>query len=97
MVVAEPDSDNFLECINARAQQMNRPDVAVQAERMWQDALRKWTENGERGLHAQMFNTPDTTPIKLCARSQRMRLDADVMARMILEAAESVCNISSEE
>lgn len=96
-IISEPDTDNFMECLNGRAQQSNRPDVAIKGATMWKEALKTWAETGERVLNSQLFNSDDTTPIKLCARSQRMRLDPDVATRIILEAAENVCNITSSD
>lgn len=90
-IVSEPDTANFYECINARAQQMARPEVVTSAKQMWKKALKEWKRGERRVLNAHDFRDRDTTPMKLCARSQRMKLNVRETVKLLMESARSIC------
>lgn len=90
-IVSEPDTANFYECINSRAKQLGRPEIASRGKAMWRDALGQWKEGDTRVLNSQDFRDPDTTPIKLCARCQRMKLDVSETVKILLQSANSIC------
>ncbi len=90
-VVSDPDTTNFMECVKKRAEQLERPEVASKGKELWEDAVREWKRGHSRVLHAQEFKTELLTPIKLCARSQRMMLNANETAKLLFELADDIC------
>ena len=90
-IVSDPDTSNFMECIKKRAEQLERPEVERKGVELWDEAVREWNRGSTRVLHAQEFKSDILTPIKLCARSQRMIMKAKQTAQLLFELADGIC------
>lgn len=90
-VVAEPDTENFYECLRKRANQTENPEVETKGRQVWNNAVKEWEGGDIRVLNSHEFKSELLTPIKLCARSQRMKLRAKHTAKLLLDLADGIC------
>lgn len=92
MIISEPDTINFLECLRAKADALRAPHVFAKGQFLWATAVKAREKNGTMTvLKTENFRTAELTPVKLCARSQRMTINVETTANMLLEMAESTC------
>lgn len=91
-VIAEPDTKTFLECIEIRARRSGDSSISRTAKEMWTEALKRRKEDGELDfLKTHKFTDPNLSNLKMCARTQRMKVDVVETSRRVLQMAQSVC------
>lgn len=89
--IAEPDTVNFKECIELRAEKLGTPDIAKTGMKIWNEAVKKRIEGDWYSMLAHTFTSPELVPVKLCARSQRMKVNALETARKLVAMAQFMC------
>jgi len=90
-VVADPDTKNFYECIKKRSEAMENAEVLAKALEMWKAAMKDWKNGATRVLNSHEWRGKILSPIKLCIRSQRMRLRPKETAKVLLDLADGIC------
>lgn len=89
--IAEPDTVSFKECIELRADKLARPDIARTGMKIWNEAVKKRKAGDWYSMLAHRFTSPELVPVKLCARSQRMKVNALETARKLVNMAQVMC------
>eukprot|EP00178_Gracilaria_changii_P010891 TRINITY_DN3151_c0_g1_i1.p1 TRINITY_DN3151_c0_g1~~TRINITY_DN3151_c0_g1_i1.p1 ORF type:complete len:581 (-),score=72.04 TRINITY_DN3151_c0_g1_i1:7372-9114(-) len=96
-IVAEPDTKNFFECMEQKAQRLGDDSIVSTAREMWNEAVKRRKESGNLNyLMCHRFHQPSLAPMKLCARSQRMKINVHETALKVLETAQEVCGRRDE-
>lgn len=90
-MIAEPDTKNFKECLETRAERFGDPDMVKTGMKLWNDAVRKRSEGEWYSLLTHKFTQPELVPMKLCARAQRLRVNAIETGRRLVEMAQNTC------
>lgn len=90
-MIAEPDTINFKECLEMRAKKLKDQDVVKSGMKLWNDAVHKRNGGQWYSLLTHKFTQPELVPMKLCARSQRLRVNAIETGRKLVEMAQSTC------
>lgn len=91
-IISEPDSKTFLECIEMRARRLGDTTLSKKAKDLWTEAIKRRREHGElEFLKTHKFTDPRMSNLKMCARTQRMRIHATETARRVLHMAQGVC------
>lgn len=89
--IAEPDTENFKDCIQLRADKLERPEISTNGMKLWDEAVKKRREGNWYHLLAHRFTRSDLVPVKLCARTQRMKVNPLETAKKLVEMAQVVC------
>lgn len=96
-VISEPDTKTFLECIEMRAKRLNDSSLSRKAKELWTEALKRRREHGEQEfLKTHKFTDPRMSNLKMCARTQRMKINAIETARRVSHMAQGVCGAPVE-
>lgn len=96
-VISDPDTKTFLECIEMRAMRLNDASLSKKAKELWTEALRRRREHGEQEfLKTHKFTDARMSNLKMCARTQRMKINAIETARHVLHMAQGVCGAPVE-
>lgn len=91
-MIAEPDTKNFFDCMEARARRLNDESIARKAKILWREAVKRRKESGKLNyLNCHKFRSAALSPMKLCSRTQRMKVDAEKTAAKLIEMAHHVC------
>lgn len=91
-MIAEPDTRTFLECVDVRAKKTDDMEMSKRAKELWVEALRKRKMDGElRFLRTHSMTDPSGSNMKMCARCQRLKVDAVEMTRRVIAMAQEVC------
>lgn len=91
-MIAEPDTKTFLECIEIRARKVGDSGISRRAKELWVEALRRRKLDGElEFLKTHLMTDPRGSNMKVCARTQRLKVDAVEMSKRVLQMAQSVC------
>lgn len=91
-MIAEPDTKTFLECIEMRAKKSGDTGISRRAKELWVEALRRRKLDGEMEfLKTHLMTDPSGSHMKVCARTQRLKVDAAEMSRRVLQMAQKVC------
>lgn len=89
--IAEPDTENFKQCIHLRAEKLGKPEIAKSGMKLWEEAVKKRKEGNWYHMLAHRFTRADLVPVKLCARTQRMKVNPLETARKLVEMAQVMC------
>ncbi|KAI0557755.1 Glycosyltransferase 61 [Gracilaria domingensis] len=96
-IVAEPDSKNFFECIEQKARRLGDDSIIHKAKELWNEAVKRRKDSGDLNyLLCHRFHQPSLAPMKLCSRSQRMKINVHETAIKLLDAAQEVCGRRDE-
>lgn len=95
--IAEPNTENFKDCIQLRADKIGKPEIARNGMKLWDEAVKKRKEGNWYHLLTHRFTRPDLVPVKLCARTQRMKVNPLETARKLVEMAQVVCGNTPEK
>lgn len=91
-LIAEPDTENFLGCMEQRAKRANDGAAAAKARVLWMEAIRRKEKDGDINyLMTHKMRGDSLLDLRLCARAQRMALNADETANYLLTMAQDVC------
>ncbi|CAN8068648.1 unnamed protein product [Agarophyton chilense] len=97
-IVAEPDTKNFFECIEEKARRLRDGSIVPKAKQLWNEAVKRRKESGDLNyLKCHRFHLPSLAPMKLCSRSQRMKINVHETAVKLLETAQEVCGRREED
>lgn len=97
-IVAEPDTKNFFECIEARARRENDESIARKAKSLWNEAVKRRKESGDLNyLTCHKFRSKSLSSMKICSRSQRLKVDIRETAKRLLNMAQHVCGRKTED
>lgn len=100
-IIAEPDSDSFFDCILRHNPQLNttstngEPKMKILQE-MWHTAAQAATIRGRYDIlqtHVQDLdpNLMEINNVRMCARSQTLRVDAEKVAVRLLQLSHTAC------
>lgn len=89
--ISEPNTANFKECLQMHADKLGDPAVMRRGMEMWDAAVEERKKGNWFKMQAEKFTDRLLVPVKLCARSQRMKVNPVETARTLIRMVRDLC------
>lgn len=97
-IVADPDDENFMDCLKRRAERYKQELEFEEDSATWKTAVREWRETKDESvLQTHLLTAERNSSMKICARAQRLTINAGETADRLLDMASGICTANAGE